>query len=143
MVRFIFFVFIVGIVPVQAVSFYEIDRERERIVRAVKGGFFDVSNCYLRWGDLNYLRYDNGEPLLSVAIRSGRESMVALLLEKKADPNYGSFHGIMPFEEALMTGNPAIIALLLSAEACPRFKRRDVTLTLRAICLKSICDACE
>ena len=68
--------------------------------------------------DLDMLIPD-GRPLLLVATGNEMVDCVALLLEKKADPNTQSLRGWSPLHGACGTGNKELIATLLHAMADP------------------------
>jgi ankyrin repeat protein len=67
--------------------------------------------------DVAQARGTNGNDLLGMATATRDERLVALLLERGAEPARGNAHGWTPLHQAAYAGLPALVELLLDAGA--------------------------
>jgi ankyrin repeat protein len=70
---------------------------------------------------------DGHNPLMQ-AIKVGRDDIVKLLLERKADPNFATIAGLLPSFESLRCANSKILQFLLERGADPNAKFKGRTL---------------
>lgn len=74
----------------------------------------------------------NGHNPLMQAIKVGRDDIVKLLLERKADPNFAPTAGLLPSFESLRCANSKILQFLLEHGADPNAKFKGRTLLHQA-----------
>jgi ankyrin repeat protein len=77
-----------------------------------------------RFPDLVEVRGTNGNDLLGMATATCDERLVALLVERGADPARANVHGWTPLHQAAYTGLPLLARLLVDAGAPPDVSAR-------------------
>lgn len=89
-----------------------------RAYRAIEARDLDGLRAQLdRFPDLAGARGTNGNDLLGMATATGDERLVALLLERGADPAAANAHGWTALHQAAYAGSPALARRLLDAGA--------------------------
>ena len=89
-----------------------------RAYRAIEAHDVDALRDELdRFPDLVAARGTNGNDLLGMAAATCDERLVALLLERGADPNAANAHGWTPLHQAGSSGLPLMARMLLDAGA--------------------------
>jgi ankyrin repeat protein len=96
-----------------------------RAYRAIEAHDVDGLRAELdRFPDLVAAKGTNGNDLLGMAGATCDERLVALLLERGADPNAANAHGWTPLHQAGYSGLPALARMLLDAGARPDLSAR-------------------
>ena len=105
----------------------------ENFFKCVEVGEEEACRLFLQAGFDANMKDTRGNPLLTVAVRSGNAAIVNVLLEGGADINAPSGdRGYSPLMDAVYTKNASIAALLLERGANPNGQGRD---SETAICI--------
>jgi len=84
---------------------------------AARGNLEEVRGLLDRGASPNSWGPDHMRPAIAYAASNGRDTVIALLLARGADPNLRDFEGRTALTHARETGNPKTIEILMNAGA--------------------------